>query len=71
MNSLDYVEAMARMHENERERDRAARYRQEHPQQDAGRDSHWADFIHRWAAHTNEPEQVQDQSLAMNMTRFR
>lgn len=56
MNSLDYVEAVARQHETERERDWVARFRQQHPDQDAGRDSRWAGFIHRWAEHDSEPQ---------------
>jgi hypothetical protein len=56
MNSLDYVEAVARQHEAERERDRAARFRQLHPDENAGRDTRWAEFIHRWASHTGESE---------------
>jgi hypothetical protein len=54
MNSLDLVEALARQHEAERERDRAARFRQQHSDDAAGRDTRWAGFMHRWASRTGE-----------------
>ena len=56
MNSLEYVEAVMRQHETERERDWALRFRQQHPDQVAGSDSRWAGFIHRWAEHANDPQ---------------
>ncbi len=52
MNSLDYVEAVARQHEREQERDWAARFREQHPGQDGRRDARWSGFIHRWAGMT-------------------
>lgn len=54
MNSLDYVEAVARQHESERERDWALRFRQQHPDQAGRDDSRWAGFIHRWAEHAGD-----------------
>lgn len=58
MNSLDYVEAVNRQHESEREREWAARFRQQHPDVDAARDNRWAGFFHRWAAEAPRPEET-------------
>ena len=56
VNSLDYVEAMNRQHESEREREWAARFRQDHPEVDIIRDNRWAGFFHRWAARASHDE---------------
>ena len=54
MDSLDYVEAVMRQHEKERERDWALLFRQQHPDHDAGKDTRWAGFIHRWAEYGSD-----------------
>ena len=69
MNSLDFVEAVARQHEAEREREWAARFRQQHPDGDSSRDTRWAGFIHRWASQTGESGH--EKSAAMSMTQSR
>jgi len=56
MNSLDYVEAVMRQHETERERDWALRFRQQHPDHAARDDSRWAGFIHRWADRSRDSQ---------------
>lgn len=63
MNSLDYVEAVMRQHESERERDWALRFREQHPDHGASSDSRWAGFIHRWAERANESQASGGSSL--------